>query len=173
VSEGGGEVDFRVKARMMVRDKFAAAHAYPFLIGINVLERIPWGRMHTLDVPRDFGGALFAPLSPSGGTESNVMILAVRKVQEAFPSMITVGRSANNDVVIDDRQISKLHAFFKNDGDKLELFDAGSRNGTFVGSTQIKRKDPGATLTSGDRLRFGRLPFLFVDAATLWDQLQI
>src|SRR6266496_3746844 len=32
------------------------------------------------------------------------MVLAVRKVQSTFPSMITVGRTANNDVVVADVQ---------------------------------------------------------------------
>src|SRR5439155_10339301 len=104
--------------------------------------------------------------------EAEFMILPVKKVQEAFPSMITIGRSPNNDVVIDDRQISKFHAFFKSEGNRLELFDAGSRNGTYVGRAQIKHKAPGAPLKSGDRLRFGLLQFLFVDAATCWERLQ-
>jgi hypothetical protein len=158
---------------MMLRDEFAAAHAHPFLIGINVLARIPWGRTFTIDAAADLSGSRLPPPAATGDTDTDFMILPVKKVQEAFPSMITVGRTANNDLVIEDRQISKMHAYFKNDGDKLELFDAGSRNGTFVGSTQIKPKGAGATLTSGDRLRFGKLEFRLVDAAALWDQLQI
>ena len=35
------------------------------------------------------------------------------KVQEQYPSMIMLGRTVNNDIVIGDTSISKFHAFFR------------------------------------------------------------
>ena len=35
------------------------------------------------------------------------------KVQEQFPSMIMLGRTTNNDIVVGDTSISKFHAFFR------------------------------------------------------------
>src|SRR5262245_58260844 len=40
-------------------------------------------------------------------------VVAVRKVQPMFPSMITVGRTTNNDVPLLSPQISKFHAYFR------------------------------------------------------------
>src|SRR5688572_28096960 len=40
----------------------------------------------------------------------------VKKRGAPFADMITVGRTANNDVVIDDVTVSRFHAFFKQKG---------------------------------------------------------
>ena len=66
------------------------------------------------------------------------LVLPLRKVQSTFPSMITVGRTDNNDLVVPDEQVSKFHAFFRLVGDRVELSDAGSRNGTFVGTRRAR-----------------------------------
>jgi hypothetical protein len=48
--------------------------------------------------------------------EPALMVLPVRKVQSTFPDMITVGRTANNDIVLADMSVSKFHAFFAVEG---------------------------------------------------------
>ena len=60
------------------------------------------------------------------------MLLAVRKVIGTFPNMITLGRTSNNDIVVPDVSISKFHAWFQRLGDRVEVGDAGSKNGTAV-----------------------------------------
>ncbi len=92
------------------------------------------------------------------------------KVQDQFPSMITLGRTQNNDVVVADTSISKFHAFFRVGPGLIELADAGSRNGTFVGE---KRLDPKVMtrLKPGEYVRFARLSFQLLDATRCWDWL--
>jgi hypothetical protein len=90
------------------------------------------------------------------------------KVQELYPSMIMLGRTENNDIVVGDTSISKFHAFFRIAPGKIEVADAGSRNGTFVGGKKLEPKQM-ALVKPGDRIRFARLPFQVLDATQCWD----
>lgn len=92
------------------------------------------------------------------------------KVHEQFPSMITLGRTQNNDVVVADTSISKFHAYFRVVAGALELADAGSRNGSFVGERRLGPKQP-VRVAPGDHLRFARLAFQILSAADCWDFL--
>ena len=93
------------------------------------------------------------------------------KVQETFPSMIMLGRTLNNDIVVGDTSISKFHAFFRvGPGGLVEVADAGSRNGTFVGPTKLVPKQM-SRLRPGDRVRFARLAFQLLDATACWEWL--
>jgi len=92
------------------------------------------------------------------------------KVQEQFPSMITLGRTQNNDIVVADTSISKFHAFFRVVDGVVEVADAGSRNGSFVGTRRLAPKQP-AQLRAGDQLRFARLAFVLREADACWNWL--
>jgi len=45
---------------------------------------------------------------------------------------ITLGRAADNDIVIDDANLSRNHAVIENAGDSIQVSDCNSRNGTMV-----------------------------------------
>ena len=64
----------------------------------------------------------------------------------------TIGRTAGNDIVIQDGTVSRNHArlFFHNGQWSIE--DMGSANGTFVNGKRVERPIP---LQSGDQLRLG------------------
>jgi hypothetical protein len=110
-----------------------------------------------------------APPRERGGRP---LVLPLRKVQSTFPSMITVGRTENNDLVIADEQVSKFHAFFRIVGDRVELSDAGSRNGTFVGSRRLEPRGASAAVNPRDRFAFGAVEFQLFDARGCWEQLR-
>ncbi len=92
------------------------------------------------------------------------------KVHEQFPSMITLGRTQNNDVVVADTSISKFHAFFRVGPALVEVADAGSRNGTFVSDKRLEPKVM-TRLRPGEYVRFARLSFQLLDATRCWDWL--
>jgi ABC-type multidrug transport system ATPase subunit/pSer/pThr/pTyr-binding forkhead associated (FHA) protein len=46
--------------------------------------------------------------------------------------VMRIGRDRRNDLVLDDPNVSRFHTELERDGDKLQLRDLGSRNGTFV-----------------------------------------
>ena len=70
----------------------------------------------------------------------------------------SIGRSGDNEVVLDDVTVSRKHANIRRAGERFELIDLGSLNGTYVNNNSIAR----ATLTSGDEIQFGKFHMLFV-----------
>jgi len=66
---------------------------------------------------------------------------------------LRIGKSAENDLVLDRIGISRLHCRLVMESGRLVAFDNDSRNGTFVDGMQIRRPtpvNPGQTITVGD-----------------------
>ena len=69
----------------------------------------------------------------------------------------TMGRAARADFIVDAALVSRLHCRLSlDDRDRLDIEDLGSTNGTWVNGRKIER----APLTSGDKLKVGRVEFL-------------
>jgi hypothetical protein len=164
--------DYLHEALHTTRDAFVAAHSYPFLVGVVA--------MNPVKKPRRTG--VFDPGATLAGTSreafkaavaaSRPTVLPVKKIQSTFESMITVGRTRNNDIVLLDVEVSKLHAYFREVHGVYELADGGSANGTRVGDLRLEPKGPGHIVHPGDRVAFAHLEFRFLDAAGCWDELQ-
>ena len=70
----------------------------------------------------------------------------------AFGLGITLGRTRNNDIVVNDERISRFHAFFRLAEGSWLIADAGSKNGTFLYGVKV---DPRKALDFGGyRARF-------------------
>ena len=70
---------------------------------------------------------------------------------------ITVGQQADNDLVLDDPTVSHRHATLRLYDGYWNLYDAGSRNGTFVNGHRLGRA--GCILGEGDVVTLGRSTF--------------
>jgi hypothetical protein len=127
------------------------------------LARVPTGVFRLVDAKKTT-----APTERGG----RPLVLPLRKVQPTFPSMITVGRTENNDLVVSDEQVSKFHAFFRLVGDRVELSDAGSRNGTFVAGKRLEARGASMAVARGDRFAFGAVEFQLFDARGCWEWLR-
>ena len=79
---------------------------------------------------------------------------------ELRPGNLTVGRSLDADVVLDDPRVSRQHARLEVDGDRTRLVDLRSTNGTFVNGDRVANAD----LVAGDRLSFGGLVLQLLSA---------
>lgn len=66
--------------------------------------------------------------------------------------VITLGREANNDIVIEDPQVSRHHARLTQQGGGYAVEDLGSTNGTFINGHRVMGARP---LNSGDTLGLG------------------
>jgi len=66
-------------------------------------------------------------------------------------TILTIGRNAKCDIVLDDRAVSKSHARVELRGDGIEVRDLDSANGTFIEGTRITASQwrPGETLKIG------------------------
>jgi pSer/pThr/pTyr-binding forkhead associated (FHA) protein len=93
-----------------------------------------------------------------------------KKPGASFPDRITIGRTPNNDVVIADTSISRLHAYVKRVGSGWVVADAGSKNGSWLkGAALDPRKEQ--ALPSRAVLRFGDVDVTFYLAEDLFAAL--
>jgi hypothetical protein len=153
------------------RAEFVTTCSFPFLVGKVTLHE-PLQPQRALGFEDGATLAILRAKLEKGAPINEPMVLAVRKVQDTFPDMITVGRTRNNDLVLTDVQVSKFHAYFRVHGQDVELLDAGSINGTRVGESPLPPKGPGHLVRVGDRVRFGHLEFIFLDAGACWDTIR-
>lgn len=65
---------------------------------------------------------------------------------------VTIGRSANNNIVLPSPEISRRHAHLWHDGESLFVEDLGSTNGTFVNNARLYNQ---VKLYDGDEIQIG------------------
>ncbi len=93
-----------------------------------------------------------------GGTP---MAAVVEKTQEnVFKQRITVGRTGNNDLKLDDPSVSRFHAWLEPDAEAWLLVDAGSRNGTWLAGRRLLARTP-VRLANATALRVGAVQLTF------------
>jgi hypothetical protein len=94
----------------------------------------------------------------------------VKKPGASFPDRITIGRTSNNDIVIADTSVSRLHAYVRRIGDAWSVADAGSKNGSWLRGAALepRRERP---LPSRALLRIGDVDLTFYLAADLFAAL--
>ena len=69
-----------------------------------------------------------------------------------------IGRSAANDIIIDDSSVSASHAWIIAQRRQYAIMNTLSTNGTFVNGKRIHE----TTLKHNDHVRFGRAEFVFL-----------
>jgi len=70
---------------------------------------------------------------------------------------IRLGRAPDNDIVLDDKSISRYHALISITTDSVVLEDLKSRNGVQVSGSKVKRSE----LKDGDEIQIGDLRGIF------------
>jgi transcriptional regulator with GAF, ATPase, and Fis domain len=70
---------------------------------------------------------------------------------------MTVGRSPDSDIHVPDRSVSHSHCVLRSVGDRTDLSDLGSHNGTFVNGLRVREH----VLADGDQIIVGQVAFLF------------
>ena len=75
---------------------------------------------------------------------------------------VTIGRSQECNIVLDDRQVSRFHARIVWRGDHYEVEDLGSKNGTHLNGREVSAPQP---LRDSDEIQIAlRFKLAFVDA---------
>ncbi len=90
--------------------------------------------------------------------------------------IVTLGRAPNNNVVISDPSVSRLHALVKrSDSGVYMLLDAGSTNGSSVNGAAVAVRGQGSpiALKARDKVCIGQVEFTFVDVRELCDFVQL
>lgn len=106
-----------------------------------------------------------------GGGEPLAVVIEKSK-ENAFQRRITVGRTGNNDIVLDDTSVSRFHAYLQLDErQQWTITDAGSRNGSFVLGRRIAAKTPVA-LANGNPVRIGAVQLTFYSSVGFLEMLR-
>ncbi len=71
--------------------------------------------------------------------------------------IVNIGRRVDNDLVIDDQRVSRLHAQLRWVRDKFILFDLDSAGGTWVNNVRINQ----VQLSPGDVISLAGVPLVF------------
>ncbi len=101
-------------------------------------------------------------LPPPSSDERNafVIVLSGRSVGKMFKlpaGEVTLGRSLDADIRLEDEGVSRLHLKLHRDPEgNVELIDLDSTNGSYVNSQRVHRQD----LADGDRIQLGSVTIL-------------
>ena len=88
------------------------------------------------------------------GEAQQVSYLVFNKKKIKIAAKITMGREADNDIVIDSKLASRHHCMIQKIENSYYLKDEGSTNGTFLNGRRIP-PDKYVKLNLGDKLTIG------------------
>ena len=113
-------------------------------------------------------GTTTESLAPSVGAARLTVIAHGRVCHTQVVSTDTViGRDSEADIVVEDQQVSRLHARFKRIPIGFSVEDMASRNGTTVNGVPVRRRK----LEFGDRIQIGATILLFTRHDAAEDQV--
>ena len=151
------------------RDEFLAAAAAAVLVRRRATPD-PATPVIVLNADHDIRETVDGRLShgklTDGATEMELYPLA-KKSGASFPDRITIGRMPNNDVVISDPSVSRLHAYVK-PAEIWLVSDAGSKNGSWLNEQWLDPRRE-VSLPPGSVLRLGDVRFTFYLSRDLFD----
>jgi hypothetical protein len=160
------------KLLQLGRDEFLASAAPAALVRYRALDPAVMGTA-TLTIEQDYPDEPDATL-PYGKELPAEVDLEVyplaKKAGASFQDRITIGRTANNDVVLNDSSVSRLHAYIRRDGATWIVADAGSKNGSWLRAAQLEPRREIA-LPSRALLKLGEVELTFYTAADLFAAL--
>jgi len=162
--------DFISASLELARQDFCQQASHPLLIEVWRPGRLSfqWGGTR---LSRD---GVEMPLARKILREGNH--LPVHPVRQKLPGpagTVRVGRSQENDLVVQDDTVSARHAVFHlhSTGGVVDVRDVGSTNGTRVNDQKIVVGKE-VVLFDGDLVAFGDVGFLFFYSAGLYDVLR-
>jgi hypothetical protein len=109
------------------------------------------------------------PVTKVGAEDTTALAVfpIVKKPGASFPDRVTIGRTANNDIVLGEHSISRFHAYVRQDGQSWLFADAGSKNGCDLqGERLAPRKEK--PLISRAVVRVGDIELTFYRAIDLY-----
>ena len=98
---------------------------------------------------------------PRPAIQAPLLVFEDDRAIELENLVITIGREADNDIVLDDAYVSRFHLQLRQKYGRFTLFDLHSRGGTRVNNTAVSEH----VLQSGDRIQIGHTCLTFVDRA--------
>jgi ABC transport system ATP-binding/permease protein len=105
------------------------------------------------------------PAQAAGGGKKNKTVLGQLDFGHGGPTVKSIGRTPDNDIVISHPQVSSRHALLHRVGGQLFVEDRSSANGTFVRGHRIA---PGhkVQVQSGEKIYIGPMPLQIEQSAS-------
>ena len=165
--------------RQLVRAEFEKKYPHPWLIReLDEDERPALFRTMVSSIKKPI---VLAKKHPTGGGMAQSLALdpgryglypLIKGGSNPWSDRVLVGRASNNDIVLRNDRISKLHAYFQCGAKGVwRLFDAKSANGTRVDGDVLPAGEEGVEIRSGQVLMFGTLPCEIIGSGELYDAL--
>jgi adenylate cyclase len=100
----------------------------------------------------------------SGDQKARLIISTIDKPEAVIElgDLLTIGRSPENQLVIDDKRASRSHAEIRRVGERYRLSDLGSSNGTWITGRRLTAP---TDLENGDEILIGTVQLRFVAPA--------
>jgi len=157
------------------RDEFLASAAPAALVRYRDLDSSAASGANTLTLDQDYPDEdqsdATLPYGKHLPPEVDLEVYPLtKKAGASFADRITIGRTPNNDVVINDSSVSRLHAYIRRDATGWVVADGGSKNGSSLRGERLepRREKP---LPSRTVLRLGEVELTFYTAVDLFAAL--
>lgn len=143
--------------------EFVGRYSHPFLLQLNESNSTD-ALWRTTSVRIELTGA--SSVKP-------LFVYTVKKRAGANPfAFVTIGRAANNDLVLPYPSISKFHASLASRDGKWTVTDADSSNGTGLDGTRIPGKKP-TPIQSGSLIELGGvIQVVFLGPRETWEVMK-
>lgn len=134
------------------------------VVAQNSLENLP--QTSDMDIARDFEASLACdvqspvvkPGTPASSLPSNAfLIVDGTQIFNLEQAVINIGRRSDNQLVINDARVSRVHAQLRAVRGHFVIFDLDSTGGTFVNGEKIHQ----STLYPGDVVSLSGVPLVF------------
>ena len=153
-------VEIRSLAEELDEIRFAARNPCCVLVSLE----IGAGLLTPVDQGRGPGTMRHLPHSTEAYRPSVLRYTTLERRESEWGSLwLSIGRTSDNDVVVNDYAVSRQHARFRRvEGAGFAIEDLDSVNGTALDGKWLKPRES-TFLRSGQSLRFGRLGFTFLE----------
>ena len=132
--------------------KFCAECGSPLVHGDSTVSYSPsFIEEEDISAPEGADGASLIELDQVEGT-------AGRRMHDIGEEAVTIGRSQDCDIYLDDVTVSREHVEVQREDHGFRLRDVGSLNGTYVNRVRVDAVD----LRNGDEIQIGKYRFKFV-----------
>ena len=158
------------------REEFLASSAPAALVRYRSANSAAESGATTLTLDQDEGHETIEETLPHGKEfaireEADLEVYPLTKKPGAsFPDRITIGRTPNNDIVVNDHSVSRFHAYVRHDGTMWIVADAGSKNGSWLDKSSLEARKE-RKLSSRGVLRLGDVDLRFLLASDLFAAL--
>ena len=150
------------------REAFLEAVQVPYLVGRLDPEDSSSDRLGNLTLSVRPG-----QIVPDPGSELALLAVDPQSKSNPYGAMVTIGRAANNDVVLPDPRVSKFHSYIGQVDEQWLLYDADSCNGT-RGNGEAVAARTGLPIDSGTCISFGgAVELVFLSPEELYDYLHL